>query len=108
MLSVFDLATRLGWSPTDATPLNPVIVIEDEGQMRGLIAHEVADIVSIEASTHQHPDAIDLEDIANFLRGIAPLVDEMVMGSRPGSADGRRSVCVKTRHCCVADVENTI
>lgn len=79
VLPVIDLATRLGWSPTDATPRNPIIVIEHEGQMRGLIVHDVADIVSIEAGTLQHPDAMGQENITNFLRGIAPLGDEMVM-----------------------------
>lgn len=79
VLPVIDLAGRLGWQPTDATPRNPIIVIEYEGQMRGLIVHDVADIVSIEAGTLQHPDAMGHENITNFLEGIAPLGDEMVM-----------------------------
>jgi purine-binding chemotaxis protein CheW len=79
VLPVIDLAARLGWQPTDATPRNPIIVIEYEGQMRGLIVHDVADIVSIEAGTLQQPDAMGHENITNFLEGIAPLGDEMVM-----------------------------
>lgn len=79
VLPVIDLAARLGWQPTDATPRNPIIVIEFEGQMRGLIVHDVADIVSIEAGTLQQPDAMGHENITNFLEGIAPLGDEMVM-----------------------------
>ena len=51
VLPVIDLAARLGWAPTEATPRNPIIVIEYQGQMRGLIVHDVADIVSIEAGT---------------------------------------------------------
>ena len=51
VLPVIDLAARLGWTPTDATPRNPIIVIEHGGQMRGLIVHDVADIVSIEAGS---------------------------------------------------------
>ncbi len=79
VLPVIDLAARLGWTPTDATPRNPIIVIEYESQMRGLIVHDVADIVSIEADTLQQPDAMGHENITNFLEGIAPLGDEMVM-----------------------------
>lgn len=79
VLPVIDLAARLGWTPTDATPRNPIIVIEHEGQMRGLIVHDVADIVSIEAGTLQQPDAMGHESITHFLERIAPLGEDMVM-----------------------------
>ena len=79
VLPVIDLAARLGWTSTEATPRNPIIVIEYEGQMRGLIVHDVADIVSIEAGTLQQPDAMGQETITHFLEGIAPLGDDMVM-----------------------------
>jgi purine-binding chemotaxis protein CheW len=79
VLPVIDLAARLGWAPTDATPRNPIIVIEHEGQMRGLIVHDVADIVGIEAGTLQQPDAMGHETITHFLEGIAPLGEDMVM-----------------------------
>ncbi len=79
VLPVVDLAARLGWMPTEATPRNPIIVIEHEGQLRGLIVHDVADIVSIEAGSLQNPDAIGQEAITHFLEGIAPLGEEMVM-----------------------------
>lgn len=79
VLPVIDLAARLGWTPTDATPRNPIIVIEHQGQMRGLIVHDVADIVGIEAGTLQQPDAMGYQSITHFLEGIAPLGDDMVM-----------------------------
>ncbi|MFM7349548.1 MAG: chemotaxis protein CheW [Erythrobacter sp.] len=79
VLPVIDLAARLGWTPTEATPRNPIIVIEHQGQMRGLIVHDVADIVSIEAGTLQQPDAMGHETITHFLEGIAPLGEDMVM-----------------------------
>jgi purine-binding chemotaxis protein CheW len=79
VLPVIDLAARLGWTPTEATPRNPIVVIEHEGQMRGLIVHDVADIVSIETGTLQQPDAMGHETITHFLEGIAPLGDDMVM-----------------------------
>lgn len=79
VLPVIDLAARLGWAPTDATPRNPIIVIEHEGQMRGLIVHDVADIVSIEAGTLQQPDAMGHENVTSFLQGVAQIGDDMVM-----------------------------
>ena len=79
LVPVIDLAARLGWTHTDATPRNPIIVIEYEGRICGLIVHDVADIVSIEAGTLQQPDAMGHETITHFLEGIAPLGDDMVM-----------------------------
>jgi purine-binding chemotaxis protein CheW len=79
VLPVIDLAARLGWTPTEATPRNPIIVIEHEGQLRGLIVHDVADIVAIEPGSLQQPDAAGHETIITFLAGIAPLGEEMVM-----------------------------
>lgn len=79
VLPVVDLAARLGWTATEATPRNPIIVIEHEGQLRGLIVHDVADIVSIEAGSLQHPEGMGHEAITHFLEGIAPLGEEMVM-----------------------------
>lgn len=79
VLPVVDLAARLGWAPTEATPRNPIIVIEHRGQLRGLIVHDVADIVSIEAGSLQQPDAAGQEAITYFLQGIAPLGEDMVM-----------------------------
>ena len=79
VLPVVDLAARLGWTPTEATPRNPIIVIEHEGQLRGLIVHDVADIVSIEHRSLQQPDAAGQETITHFLAGIAPLGEDMVM-----------------------------
>ncbi len=79
VLPVVDLAARLGWPSTEATPRNPIIVIEHQGQLRGLIVHDVADIVSIEHGNLQQPDATGHEAITHFLQGIAPLGEDMVM-----------------------------
>lgn len=79
VLPVTDLAAQLGWSPTEATPRNPIIVVEHCGQVRGLIVHEVADIVEFDAKEIQQPDVVGHETITHFLKGIAPIGDEMVM-----------------------------
>ena len=79
VLPVIDLAVRLGWPATETTPRNPIIVTEFEGQSRGLIVHDVNDIVSIDSEEMQQPDAVQRDAITNFLQGVAPLGDEMVM-----------------------------
>ena len=79
VLPVIDLAVRLGWGPTETTPRNPIIVTELENQSRGLIVHDVNDIVSIAAEDLQQPDAVSHDEISNYLLGVAPLGEEMVM-----------------------------
>ncbi|MDJ0977115.1 MAG: chemotaxis protein CheW [Erythrobacter sp.] len=79
VLPVVDLAVRLGWPPTDATPRNPIIVTELDDQSRGLIVHDVNDIVSISAEDLQQPETGREDTITNFLTGVAPLGEEMVM-----------------------------
>ena len=76
---MIDLSVRLGWSATETTPRNPIIVTEFEGQSRGLIVHDVNDIVSIDAESMQQPDAGADDAISHYLDGIAPLDDQMVM-----------------------------
>jgi len=79
VLPVIDLSVRLGWPPTEATARNPIIVTEYQGQSRGLIVHDVNDIVSIEANALQQPDAGAADHITHYLEGVAPLDDQMVM-----------------------------
>ncbi|MEM7779729.1 MAG: chemotaxis protein CheW [Pseudomonadota bacterium] len=79
VLPVIDLSVRLGWPATEATPRNPIVVVEVGGQSRGLIAHDVNDIVSIEAEAMQQPDASAEDSVSHYLKGIAPLDDDMVM-----------------------------
>lgn len=79
VLPVIDLSVRLGWPATETTPRNPIVVVEYEGQSRGLIVHDVNDIVSIDRETMQQPDAGAQDAVSHFLEGIAPLDEEMVM-----------------------------
>lgn len=79
VLPVIDLSMRLGWPPTETTSRNPIIVTMIDGQSRGLIVHDVNDIVSIDPATLQHPDTIAQDQITMFLQGVAPIGDDMVM-----------------------------
>jgi purine-binding chemotaxis protein CheW len=79
VLPVIDLSLRLGWPATETTPRNPIIVTMIEGQSRGLIVHDVNDIVSIDSNDLQQPDTIVQDHITHFLEGVAPIGDDMVM-----------------------------
>lgn len=79
VLPVVDLAARLGWETTDATPRNPIIVTDIAGQMRGLIVHSVNDIVSLTEDSLQQPEGASHDNIAQFIEGLAPLGDDMVI-----------------------------
>lgn len=79
VLPVFDLAARLGWEPTEATPRNAIIVTCIAGQTRGLIVHSVNDIVALPADSLQKPESSAHEEIDRFIEGLAPLGDDMVI-----------------------------
>lgn len=79
VLPVLDLAARLGWEPTEATPRNPIIVTDIDGQTRGLIVHSVNDIVSLPADSLQRPEGTTHDDIVQFIEGLAPMDEEMVI-----------------------------
>ena len=79
VLPVIDLSVRLGWPVTETTPRNPIVVTEFQGQSRGLIVHDVNDIVSIDSETMQQPETGAQDSVSHFLEGIAPLDNEMVM-----------------------------
>jgi purine-binding chemotaxis protein CheW len=79
VLPVVDLAARLGWQPTEATPRHAIIVTQVAGQARGLIVDSVSDIVTIGQDSLQPPPATSDEGIADFLEGLAISDDRMIM-----------------------------
>lgn len=79
VLPVYDLAARLGWEATEATPRNPIIVTSIGGQTRGLIVHSVNDIVALPADALQQPEGGAADGIDRFIEGLAPLGDDMVI-----------------------------
>jgi len=79
VLPVLDLAARLGWAATEATPRHAIIVAQIDGQARGLIVDSVSDIVTIAADTLQPPPASADDGMIQFLEGLAASEDRMVM-----------------------------
>lgn len=79
VLPVIDLLVRLGWTATETTPRNHIVVVDHQGQSRGLIVRDMNDIVSIDMDTMQQPDSGSNDAVTHFLEGIAPLGEKMVM-----------------------------
>jgi len=79
VLPVVDLAARLGWAATEATPRHAIIVVQLGGKTMGLIVDSVSDIVTLPRDSLQQPPASGEEDVARFLQGLAALGDRMVM-----------------------------
>lgn len=79
VLPVVDLAARLGWAATEATPRHAIIVVQLGGKTMGLIVDSVSDIVTLPKDSLQQPPASSDEDVVRFLQGLAALGERMVM-----------------------------
>lgn len=79
VLPVFDLAARLGWPETQATPRHAIIVAQIGGQARGLIVESVSDIVTIAPEALQPPPATSSDGVVPFIEGLAAIGEQMVM-----------------------------
>jgi len=79
VLPVVDLAARLGWATTVATPRHAIIVCQVGGQAQGLIVDSVRDIVTLDSDTLQAPPTTGSDEIVPFLEGLAAIEEHMVM-----------------------------
>lgn len=79
VLPVIDLAARLGWVATEASPRHAIIVTQLGGQSRGLIVDSVSDIVTIAADALQPPPVTSSDGVVPFIEGLAAIDDHMVM-----------------------------
>ncbi|MFY7838270.1 MAG: chemotaxis protein CheW [Novosphingobium sp.] len=80
VLPVIDLAARLGWRATEATPRHAIIVTQQGAQISGWIVDSVSDIVTLESEALQPPPPTSAGDtVVPFLEGLAAIEDRMVM-----------------------------
>lgn len=79
VLPVIDLAARLGWRATEATPRHAIIVTQLGDQARGLIVDSVSDIVTVPSDALQPPPATSDDSIVPFIEGLAAIDERMVM-----------------------------
>lgn len=78
VLPVIDLAARLGWQATQATPRHAIIVAQVAGQSRGLIVDSVSDIVTLATDALQPPPTTG-DGVIPLIDGLAAIDDRMVM-----------------------------
>ncbi|MDE8654424.1 chemotaxis protein CheW [Novosphingobium album (ex Liu et al. 2023)] len=79
VLPVIDLAARLGWGATEATPRHAIIVCQVHGQAQGLIVDSVSDIVTMQSENLQAPPTAGQDEVVPFIEGLAAIEDRMVM-----------------------------
>lgn len=80
VLPVVNLAARLGWRATEATPRHAIIVTQQGQQVSGWIVDSVSDIVTIGDDALQPPPPTSAGDtVVPFLEGLAAIEDRMVM-----------------------------
>jgi len=79
VLPVIDLAARLGWRETEATPRHAIIVAQIEGQARGFIVDSVSDIVTVSDDSLQPAPATTSDTVVQFLEGLTAIEDRMVL-----------------------------
>lgn len=78
VLPVIDLAARLGWPGTEASPRHAIIVTQIGSQARGLIVDSVSDIVTIAAEALQSPPTTSSDGVVPFVEGLAAIDEQMV------------------------------
>jgi purine-binding chemotaxis protein CheW len=78
MVPIIDLRCRFGQGLTDATPVHVVIVVNVDGKTVGLLADQVLDIISVEASQIQPVPHVSRGSRANFLAGLVTVDATMV------------------------------
>lgn len=79
VLPVVDLAARLGWPATEATPRHAIIVCQVNGQAQGLIVDSVSDIVTFDSESLQAPPSTGNDSVVPFLEGLTAIEEKMVM-----------------------------
>ena len=79
VLPVVDLAARLGWPATEATPRHAIIVCHVNGQAQGLIVDSVSDIVTFDSESLQAPPSTGNDSVVPFLEGLTAIEEKMVM-----------------------------
>lgn len=94
VLPVIDLAARLGWEATEASPRHAIIVAQIGNKATGLIVESVSDIVAVRDDALQPPPPMASDPIVAFLEGLVAVEDRMVMVLNLLSLAGSESLAV--------------
>lgn len=78
VLPIVDLKARLGYSPTEASAKNVIVVVKCGGRTIGLLVDAVSDILTTTPGEIQPAPEMDRDPSSQFINGIAVLGDRMV------------------------------
>lgn len=78
MVPIVDLRCRFGQGETDATPMHIAIIVEIDGQLVGLLADRVLDIVSFNAGKIQPVPQVARGSRADMLSGLVTVENGMI------------------------------
>ncbi|HVM68806.1 MAG TPA: chemotaxis protein CheW [Gaiellaceae bacterium] len=90
IVSVHDLATRLGATPGDAAGERKIVIVEADGDQAGVVVDDVEEVLTVEAEQLDHvPGSADgaIEAIAKIDDRLVVLLDPAgVLGTAPVAA----------------------
>jgi purine-binding chemotaxis protein CheW len=78
MVPVVDLRCRFGQGTTEATPMHIAIIVEIDGQLVGLLADRVLDIVSFDTGNIQPVPQVARGTSADMLSGLVTVENGMI------------------------------
>lgn len=78
VIPIYDLASRLGLARSDASERDVVIVVNLDGNLLGLLAEAVSEIISINPEEIQDTPSVDSRDMMEFIQGIISKNDQMI------------------------------
>jgi purine-binding chemotaxis protein CheW len=78
VLSIIDLAARLGFPPTDPSARHVIIVAEIRGEVVGLLVDSVSDILNIDPETIQPTPDFANELTRQFVSGLVATEGSMI------------------------------
>lgn len=78
VLSIIDLAARLGFPPTEPSPRHVIIVAEIRNEAVGLLVDSVSDILTIDPSTIQATPDFANEMTRQFVAGLVAVEGSMI------------------------------
>jgi purine-binding chemotaxis protein CheW len=78
MVPIIDLRCRFGQGMTEATPIHIVIIVQIGARQVGLLADQVLDIVSFDASQVQPVPRISEAEQDDFLSGLVTVEGQMI------------------------------
>jgi purine-binding chemotaxis protein CheW len=78
VLPIVDLASRLGFEPTEPTQRHVIIVAQIDRQIVGLLVDAVSDILTVGDELVQPPPDVASDMVRNFVQGLLAIDGRMI------------------------------